>query len=466
MSFTTRAHTLVNMITAIMLVCANVNVVLLPILTCQYVHIHIHIHHVHGFVPKLPLTLLTSRTYPSFAADHAHVHKHKHSHSHGRDHVIGAHTKYHNHLYLDDSDENGSTNGNAILHFSSSFQYTSDPVPVCRSPEPSSSSSSTSTSPSMQELNNTMQDFFQKDMYKHSQSLLIGSGNMKCTEKRITTQKMQIQLQRKWKVEEDHFASKRTSAQKVANRTSSRSTFRKDQEHESEKVNIDITVPKLTNDMIHKSKESTCPKILELQVETDFLVFTIYAVATLGVHCVQREIDTDSIHHEQKDEDAYDTIMGTSAHQRLHELVPQVNVPEYQFVLLDEDFEAEGPPPLVWIFNRLTGKGRGNMRRHNLETSAMSDTPHLFHAFLKVYPSIYSQRNIQKPNSMVVFHAHSHVEINISFPAVLLKILPVPKEVITRQGSQALRRSMKRDVIPGIRKFRRDFIQYAKRRRL
>jgi hypothetical protein len=66
----------------------------------------------------------------------------------------------------------------------------------------------------------------------------------------------------------------------------------------------------------------------------------------------------------------------------------------------------------------------------------------------------------------VKFHASSKAEINISFPAVLLRILPVPKEIIERQGNLALSQNMERDVVPGIDKFRSAFIEYYKRRNL
>jgi hypothetical protein len=59
-----------------------------------------------------------------------------------------------------------------------------------------------------------------------------------------------------------------------------------------------------------------------------------------------------------------------------------------------------------------------------------------------------------------MFHATSRVEINISFSFLLLKILPVPKEAIERQGSLALQKNLDRDAV--IRKFRETFVTWSK----
>ena len=136
-------------------------------------------------------------------------------------------------------------------------------------------------------------------------------------------------------------------------------------------------------------------------------------------------------------------------------------------MLLEEDFTAEGPPPLVWIFNQLTGKGRGHQPLLSPNTL---DEPHMMHVYLEVYPYVCKQvepRTSREKSSHieqmeVTFHATSRVEINISFPSFLLKILPVQKEVIERQGSLALQKNLDRDVVPGIREFRETFVTWNK----
>lgn len=138
--------------------------------------------------------------------------------------------------------------------------------------------------------------------------------------------------------------------------------------------------------------------------------------------------------------------------------------------------------PLIWIFNQLTGKG--TRKRPSLQSTKQLEGQHLLHAFINVYPSVCLRRDDgslvgaledgdvdvdgdgQFNQMEVKFHASSKAEINISFPAVLLRILPVPKEIIERQGNLALSQNMERDVVPGIDKFRSAFIEYYKRRNL
>jgi hypothetical protein len=133
-------------------------------------------------------------------------------------------------------------------------------------------------------------------------------------------------------------------------------------------------------------------------------------------------------------------------------------------VLLGEDFAAEGPQPIVWIFNQLARKGRGHQ---SLLSPNTLDELYVMHAYLEVYPYVCKvephtskEKSSHVEQRKVMFHATSRVEINISFSFLLLKILPVPKEAIERQGSLALQKSLDRDAV--IRKFRETFVTWSK----
>lgn len=99
-------------------------------------------------------------------------------------------------------------------------------------------------------------------------------------------------------------------------------------------------------------------EILELLIKTPFLVFVINASALVGVILT-------------KDGEKEELFVGNKIHS-----------PEYQFLLLAEDFEAEGPPPLVWIFNQLTGRGS----KKGLKPELPND-PHTIHTYLRVWAS-------------------------------------------------------------------------------
>lgn len=175
---------------------------------------------------------------------------------------------------------------------------------------------------------------------------------------------------------------------------------------------------------------------VDLLIETSFLVFVLNASAILGVKLTKdgecEEVFTDG----------------------------KVHSPEFQFLLLTENFAADGPPPLVWIFDQLTGRYR--------EKSSLVDKTndsHIIHTFLRVWAS--DSKSIQGDirADRIVFKACCRAEVEINFPPVLLQILPVAKEIIEKEGNVALKRSMERDIVPGVNKFRDAYILWERKKR-
>jgi hypothetical protein len=106
-----------------------------------------------------------------------------------------------------------------------------------------------------------------------------------------------------------------------------------------------------------------------------------------------------------------------------------------------------GPPPLVFIFNQLTGikkkvQGTYTQPNHALFT-------------VKAEPSEDKKR--------LSFISRMTAELNIRFPQILLKLLPVPKERIENEGSASLKKSMQRDVPPGVDLFRNAYVDWLAR---
>lgn len=261
----------------------------------------------------------------------------------------------------------------AALTFSTALHYSTPPIEI-------------------KNKNHTYQsirNFFEKD--SNALFLLLGSGNM---EPRILNETLVRTFRPEWKKEAAYF-----------------------------KVDKVIDPP---------AREKRC--LLELRTRTQFLVFTICAMAILGKYFNQKSSSANS------------------------------SLPEIQLVLLDEDFEAtDGPAPLIWIFNQLTGKGE---RHPPIIPEKSPSRRHNVHSFLKVYPVVQSFSKDQQAGSengtdeiktLVTFHAMCKAEIKIAFPSLLIHILPVPKEVIERQGKNALRKSMERDLIPGMNSFADEF---------
>jgi len=116
----------------------------------------------------------------------------------------------------------------------------------------------------------------------------------------------------------------------------------------------------------------------------------------------------------------------------------------YETHLLAQKQEAYGPPPLVWIFNKLTGnadKEKG-----------------------KFYPSSgksISRVSVLEKEGGCVFHWDCKLHIKVEFPAVLVRILPVKKEKMEEQGSAAIQKAVEKDIRGGVDATRELFLKWA-----
>ena len=115
--------------------------------------------------------------------------------------------------------------------------------------------------------------------------------------------------------------------------------------------------------------------------------------------------------------------------------------PSYEFTLIQDSRQATGLPPLVWVFNKLTGAG--NQEREK-DTAPMS----------------LSRVTVQESSDGkdITFKIETFLEIRVKFPAVLLKILPVKKEKAEAQASEAVTKVLKKDIDAAIAKFRERYV--------
>eukprot|EP00566_Odontella_aurita_P022932 CAMPEP_0113593682 /NCGR_PEP_ID=MMETSP0015_2-20120614/38594_1 /TAXON_ID=2838 /ORGANISM="Odontella" /LENGTH=136 /DNA_ID=CAMNT_0000500469 /DNA_START=174 /DNA_END=581 /DNA_ORIENTATION=- /assembly_acc=CAM_ASM_000160 len=84
--------------------------------------------------------------------------------------------------------------------------------------------------------------------------------------------------------------------------------------------------------------------------------------------------------------------------------------PEYQFTLVRDKVRAEGPRPLVWVHDVLTSasKDKGEQTTHSFSRLHINESKEL--------------------SGGIVFTSSSCIEVNIRFPSVLLRLLPMGKE--------------------------------------
>lgn len=111
--------------------------------------------------------------------------------------------------------------------------------------------------------------------------------------------------------------------------------------------------------------------------------------------------------------------------------------PSYEFVLIQDQREATGLRPIVWIYNQLTGAGNTEREKDAAPMSLSRVAP---------CPT--------EDGENVTFKIDSFLEIRIKFPVVLLKILPVSKEKAEAQGADAVIKVLKKDIDVSIEKFR------------
>ena len=99
--------------------------------------------------------------------------------------------------------------------------------------------------------------------------------------------------------------------------------------------------------------------------------------------------------------------------------------PEYQFTLIKDTIKAEGPRAIVWIYEKIMG------------ASSEQNKGQATHSFstLKVEPTP------DKPGE-IVFQSDVRIEVNVYFPKILLRILPMSREKSNALGSEATQKTL------------------------
>lgn len=64
-------------------------------------------------------------------------------------------------------------------------------------------------------------------------------------------------------------------------------------------------------------------------------------------------------------------------------------------------------------------------------------------------------------DQMITFTSSSYLEVDVSFPKVLLRILPVSKEKAEEQGSQSILKTIEKDSGPALESFKDAYLEYV-----
>ena len=112
--------------------------------------------------------------------------------------------------------------------------------------------------------------------------------------------------------------------------------------------------------------------------------------------------------------------------------------PFYEFVLLDTKQIVSGLPPAVWIFNKLTGGNKNSGDFDSLTTVSAREN---------------------KDKGTIVFATDSLLSIGVTFPKLLLKILPGDKATIEERGGKAVLKTLDRDITKSIQAFEKAYLK-------
>jgi len=140
--------------------------------------------------------------------------------------------------------------------------------------------------------------------------------------------------------------------------------------------------------------------------------------------------------------------------------------PEYEFIMIGERRSVQGPKPLVWIYNQLTGGGGNKKNSDNQKAKGNGDTDDMRDASFnpsstsaRSLVSVVKQGDDDDGDAAYAFTFDLEMQIRLEFPKALVRILPTSKERMEEQGSAAVLSSVKGDVVAAIAAAREAFVR-------
>ena len=146
---------------------------------------------------------------------------------------------------------------------------------------------------------------------------------------------------------------------------------------------------------------------------------------------------------------------------------PEGGYPELQLTLITDKLRAEGPDPLVYVFYQLAG-GRdknnqdgppdpfslffGSKKRDN-QQSKPTEHRRMTHSINRITAELTDEG--------VVFKSNAKLIIDVNFPSVLMRLLPVSKGMAERQGSASIAKVVERDIGPALDKLRSLYLEWT-----
>ena len=108
------------------------------------------------------------------------------------------------------------------------------------------------------------------------------------------------------------------------------------------------------------------------------------------------------------------------------------DLPYYEIILVGERRNVYGAPPIVWLFNALTG--------HSSEKGVLRA------------PSgkVQSVLSVVEQEAGPCFCFDCNAEIIVEFPKTMMKILPISKEKMEEQGTASVKKAIEKDILSAL----------------
>lgn len=132
---------------------------------------------------------------------------------------------------------------------------------------------------------------------------------------------------------------------------------------------------------------------------------------------------------------------------------PFLGCPEFQFTLLGSRFSAEGPRPLVWLFNKITRRQEStNFAKR--KSYYGNDRPVVTRGFTRIWSEAVG-------DGKIIFCTDANLESQLRIPRLLTRLLPMSLDKMEEQGSKTLQNAIEKDIAPAMERCGKVYIDWV-----
>lgn len=133
---------------------------------------------------------------------------------------------------------------------------------------------------------------------------------------------------------------------------------------------------------------------------------------------------------------------------------PHSQLPYYEFTLVKEDYHGKGRKPMVWVFDKVTGKANKNNNKAKKGVETTDDNNNNSPEGSRTYAlsRVTIQPDAQQKGYRICYYGHVKV-VSILPNKGMLRILPLPKRRVESKVSQSIVSQLEREGTKSVDKF-------------